>query len=356
MSIVIGLGYGDEGKGLTTSFLCSRTKDPLVVRFNGGHQAGHTVVWNNKRHMFSNFGAGTLQGAETYWSKFCTIHPVGFMNEYKILKEMGLTPRIGGHPFCPITTPYDVKFNHQMEENFRNGSVGVGFGATIGREQAHYTLHLHDLQKPAIMKAKLDGIRKYYIGVEVSEEELAIWMSAVAQMIQIIDVIFNPNHIIRHQDRVIFEGAQGILLDMDHGFFPNVTRSNTTSKNALILNPDADDIYYVTRCYQTRHGAGFMSNEVDNLGLQNNENESNIYSPWQGKLRVGELDVNLINYALDIDSQYHTKTKSINLVITCLDQLPDFDVDEFLDDCEYGFEEVWLSRGPSVNFMEKYHG
>ena len=69
-SIVIGLGFGDEGKGITTSYLCKKLEGTkIVVRFNGGHQAGHTVVFNGKRHIFSSWGSGTLQGIPTYWSE-----------------------------------------------------------------------------------------------------------------------------------------------------------------------------------------------------------------------------------------------------------------------------------------------
>ena len=70
--VIIGLGFGDEGKGLITDYFCSKLKNPLVIRFSGGHQVGHTVIYNDIRHMFSNFGSGTLRNIPTYWSKFCT--------------------------------------------------------------------------------------------------------------------------------------------------------------------------------------------------------------------------------------------------------------------------------------------
>lgn len=75
-SIVIGAGFGDEGKGTMVNYLCKQSNKPLVVRFNGGHQMGHGVVENDVRHIFSNFGSGTLVGAPTYISEFCTVDPV----------------------------------------------------------------------------------------------------------------------------------------------------------------------------------------------------------------------------------------------------------------------------------------
>ena len=84
-SVVIGLGFGDEGKGLVTNYLSSPSS--LVCRFSGGHQAGHTVIENGKRHVFSNYGAGPLKGAPTYWSQFCTFEPIGFLKERAILRK-----------------------------------------------------------------------------------------------------------------------------------------------------------------------------------------------------------------------------------------------------------------------------
>jgi adenylosuccinate synthase len=91
---VIGLGFGDEGKGMFTDYLCSQLPDAMVVRFSGGHQAGHTVEYKNKRHVFANFGSGSLRGNPTYWSKHCTVEPLGLFNELDILNRRGVLPSI----------------------------------------------------------------------------------------------------------------------------------------------------------------------------------------------------------------------------------------------------------------------
>src|SRR6187402_1559457 len=81
--VVIGLGYGDEGKGLTTDYLCKEYKNSIVIRFNGGQQAGHCVVMNDGRqHIFSNLGSGTFRNVPTYWSKYCTFSPGFFLEEF----------------------------------------------------------------------------------------------------------------------------------------------------------------------------------------------------------------------------------------------------------------------------------
>ena len=81
ISVVVGCAFGDEGKGMTVDWLVKDKENPIVVRFGGGHQCGHRVVHKDKEHIFSNFGSGTLRGAPTYWSKDCTIDPVGFIKE-----------------------------------------------------------------------------------------------------------------------------------------------------------------------------------------------------------------------------------------------------------------------------------
>lgn len=339
--IVVGLGFGDEGKGLTTSFLCSQTKNPLVVRFNGGHQAGHTVVHKGERHVFSSFGSGTLQGAPTYWSKYCTFYPTGFLAEWETLTDHSLVVYV--NPLCPVTTPYDVQRNISREKMYEHGSVGVGFGTTIQRQKDNYKIFVQDLYCPKVLRAKLENISKHYgnFGVDVEP-----FINDCQQVLNRICVIGDEiMHKFGHQP--ILEGAQGILLDQNFGFFPNVTRSNTTSENAFALYPKAEEVFYVTRCYQTRHGNGFMTNEEEVLNLINNENETNIQNEFQGKFRVSPIDPNLLNYALMCDSHYVPVTAKKYLMITCVDQLPDFDAYKLLHQLNTKFEKVFISKGPS---------
>ena len=91
--VVLGTTFGDEGKGLTTDYLCKQYEDSIVVRFSGGQQAGHNVQIGDKRHIHSNFGAGTLRGVPSYFSEHTTFYPVTMMREAeKLKKEFGITP------------------------------------------------------------------------------------------------------------------------------------------------------------------------------------------------------------------------------------------------------------------------
>jgi adenylosuccinate synthase len=339
--VVCGLNFGDEGKGLATSFLCSRTKNPLVVRFNGGHQAGHTVVHNGNRHVFSSFGSGTLQGVPTYWSKYCTFFPTAFLNE---LEQLIVTPIIYVNPLCPVTTSFDIEFNRTTEKANKHGSVGVGFGATIQRQENYYKLFVQDLFYEPVLIAKLKSIATYYRATNV-DEQIQKFLESVREVKKIIRI---SDDSIMGKYIPIFEGAQGVLLDMDFGFFPNVTRSNTTTKNAMSMYPlnASDEVYYVTRSYLTRHGNGFLPNEKK-LNLKNNEKETNKSHAYQGEFRTAELNIDLMNYSLMCDNHFSSGLKK-NLIITCTDQF-EIDVEELLSKLTQNFDKVYVSKGDSLN-------
>lgn len=338
--IVLGLGYGDEGKGLTTDYLCRQADWPLVIRFSGGHQAGHTVVTaEGQRHVFSSLGAGSLAGAATYWSRYCAFAPENFWKEYQALQKAsyGTTPKIYVDALAQVTTPYDVYHNRSSEKINAHGSCGMGFGATMERnELTPYRLYVQDLYYPVVLEQKLAAIGEYYrrkvhdpMLVMDLQQVVTAFKVAVQQLLPLIEVVeekvFLEKRIYQLGfDALIFEGSQGVLLDRDFGFFPNVTRAYTTSRNAMELVENYQlplpEIFYITRAYQTRHGKGFLSNEGLKLSYTPNPSETNVYNEWQGQQRVAPLDVDLLNYALDADRNF-SGTAPKNLVITCLDQL-----------------------------------
>lgn len=383
--IVLGSSFGDEGKGLSTSFLCNEhIKDgnnPLVVRMNSGQQAGHTVVHEGINHVFSNFGSGTLQGVPTFWSEYCTISPIGILNEFNALSKVGVKPNLTIHPLCAVTTPYDRKYNCDVEQLNRHGSCGVGFGQTIQRQEDYYKLFVQDLFFENVLEQKLNNIRNYYAKKYSLEPrfidnamniDINDFLYVINKIKDIIKVDNGANLLYSHP--LVFEGAQGILLDQDFGFFPNVTRSNTTSKNALEIikkydvvnnNPHilkVPEIYYITRAYQTRHGNGYMSNEGLDGGveLKNNEKETNVTNEYQGKFRTSILDLDLLNYSLTCDNNF-SKGLSKNLVITCVDQTGEYikvtsqgsikkmNVEEVSKHLNVSFDNVYVSRGSSMS-------
>ena len=338
ISIVLGLVFGDEGKGSFANYRCSIANNPLVIRFSGGHQVSHTVVVGDKRHVFSNFGSGTFQGAPTYWSEFCTLSPTGILKEGNALREMGVTPKLFINSNAMVTTPFDILQNHRLEEKNNHGSVGVGFGTTIQRNEDHFHLYARDLLYPKIRDEKLRLIINTYYKLNFNpkdEHQHATtkklyddFLFACSDLVGRYQIVDNFVGLLDHE--FIFEGSQGIMLDTDYGFFPHVTRSSTTSKNVFELinkyNLPCDDIqtYYVTRAYQTRHGNGYMTNEgMDTSYIKENPKETNV-DGFQGEFRKTVLDLDLLKYAVDCD-RYHNPTgvSRKGIVITCLDQVPE---------------------------------
>jgi adenylosuccinate synthase len=349
--IVIGLGYGDEGKGSTVATLCRVGEDKkCVVRFSGGQQAGHTVIYKKTKHVFSNFGAGTFSNVPTYFSEHTTFCPNTILREYEELLEKKLTPELIIHPLAMITTPYDIIANRRCAKTIGDGTCGMGVGKTMERNLTPYKLYAIDLLHLPSFYKKLDVIREEYYKMGLTtynEDELHIIEKSAIAVETFPWKVENYSYLSKFH-KLIFEGSQGVLLDMDHGIFPNVTYSNTTSKNAHkicdILNIGDREMYYVTRAYHTRHGNGVFNHRP--ITLQNTEEEINVNNTWQGDFKTGKMHYNLLNYAMDIDLIYSSrKVTKRNLVVTCVDQIIGSDAFDFTR-LKYHFNSKFKSYNP----------
>lgn len=323
--VVVGLGYGDEGKGACVDGLVRKHKVPFVIRFNGGPQAAHNVISpEGIHHCFSQFGAGTLvPETKTILSHYTLINPLSLSEESKCLAEKGITDsldRLMIDRNCPVITLFNSIIN-KMIEIFRDqahGSCGAGVGLTQMdveklKEQA---LYVKDLNSPGLnnklkflKNIKLDYARQFLTGEnkylfdkleQIDIQFLVNFYSKFIKQVQVIDSerIFR---IIR-QNNVVFEGAQGVLLDRNFGFFPNVTHSNTSFVNALELlkNSGFDgEIIKIglLRGYATRHGAGPFVTEDSELVLEPCHNKTN---QWQGNFRLGWFDCVTAKYSLEL--------------------------------------------------------
>jgi adenylosuccinate synthase len=332
---VIGCGFGDEGKGKVVSYLCSQSSNPLIIRFCGGHQAGHHVMINDKLdHVFSNFGSGTLQGFDTYWSKYCTVDPIGILNELDVLKIKGISPVLYIDEQCPVTTPYEKMYNLLLDDFTKHGSCGVGVGQTIKRQEDHYSILMSDLCYPNVLKIKMGILRNYYRDLfqvilsfkkyfvfcdsfMPNESEINQFLDSCENLLSLKEIKLSRGSFGKKvYDRFIFEGSQGLLLDQNIGFFPHVTRANTGTKNILEMG-FTPEIILVTRAYQTRHGNGPMTNEGLPHNISPNPYENNSDSTPQGKFRISLLDLDLLRYAINGDK--FISSSLFSLVITCLD-------------------------------------
>ena len=322
---VVDLGFGDAGKGITTDYLCEQYPEAVVVRFSGGQQAGHQVQIDDQSHIHSNYGAGTLRGLPSYFSEHTTFYPVTMYREYEKFDAINIIPKISFHPLARITTPYDVVENRRCADNLEHGTCGLGVGKTHKRNSDNYTLYAVDLFDLDTVKLKMEAIQSYYKVEQANKwlrEELGRFYEALHYFRW---EVYDYEHLNSFKN-IIFEGSQGILLDKDHGVFPHVTYSNTTSKNAVEimdkLNIPISErmICYVTRLYSTRHGAGPYTEQP--LELINNGSETNKFNVYQKEFKVAPIDYDKLNYALSIDAIY-SRGCNTALMVTCCDQLPD---------------------------------
>jgi len=313
--IVADLGYGDSGKGTVTDWLCSRDAEParLVVRYNGGAQAGHNVVLpDGRHHCFSQFGSGTLQGARTHLSRYMMVDPLALTAEAEHLTGLGIAS-----PYslltvdrdALLTTPYHIAANRARElarDEDRHGSCGKGIGETARYAEQHplrAPRAVHALA-PRNMARYLDALRRQLeeeLGPLQDVPEVSELTRAYAAFADCVRL--TSGNYLTHQlesESAVFEGAQGVLLDETYGFQPYTTWSTTTFRNAeRLLAPSGIKGLRigVIRTYMTRHGPGPFPTEDEMLGIPEPHNPPN---DWQGTARLGHLDGVVLRYAVKV--------------------------------------------------------
>ena len=350
---VIGANYGDEGKGLMTDYhVAPAGRDGIVVRFNGGAQAGHTVTTPaGARHVFSHVGSGALAGAATFLSRHFVCHPALFFKEAAMLEAAGLAalPRVFVDDRAPVSTLYDILINQIVERhrgNGRHGSCGMGIGETIERNlDPDFALSVADLRRGAgYLLHRLAAIRDEYVpgrlarlGIPALASQDAEWLASDAAMQGYAHAAMQFCRATQQArpamlagfPQVVFEGAQGLLLDQDRGAFPYVTRSHTGIRNALDVAAQAGiealDVTYVSRAYLTRHGAGPLANELPGKPYNGIEDRTNIPNEFQGTLRFAHLDLDLLERTVRADFADALAWPGIavrlHAAVTCLDQV-----------------------------------
>ncbi|MBE5821622.1 MAG: adenylosuccinate synthase [Clostridiales bacterium] len=351
-SIVIGSLWGDEGKGHMTDILCNE-KNTLNIRFNGGSQASHTVVTpDNKRHSFHHFGAGTFTGAKTYLSEDFIVNPISFVFELnELFDSFKIKPHVFVNPNAIVTTPWDMYLNQGIEtyrDNQRHGSCGYGINETVERSRIEkYKITVMDLFSEENLINKLLLIQNEYIKQRLEQEynltisdldikyqrllndqeNISMFLFYVSQFLSNIQIV--QDNILNRFDNIVFEGAQGLLLDQNNTeYYPHVTTSNTGIKNVMDILASLSyigpiDIYYMSRCYITKHGAGAFKGELKEKPYSNIEDLTNIPNEFQGSLRFGYMDFDLLAYEINKDLRNLKLPAKINITFTCLDQLDD---------------------------------
>lgn len=331
--LVAGLGFGDEGKGSVVDWLVRRHGAALVVRYNGGPQAAHHVVTGDGRgHCFAQLGAGMLvPGVRTHLSRFMAVDPLALRAEAEAIERQGVAnalSRVTADPRCVVVTPFHRLLN-QMQElargAARHGSCGRGVaqaqldaerrGLPVVRlEDGRRPAHLRDLLR-LLWRVKIDQAEQLadaHPGAPGVAERLADLRrpERIEPLAEAIEGLVSTTAGITLAEApaparvAVFEGAQGVLLDRHHGFWPHVTPSRTTFAQALHLldewAPAAARVRLgVLRAFTTRHGAGPLPTEDADLTASLPE-PHNRHDDWQGTFRVGWFDGALARHALNV--------------------------------------------------------
>jgi adenylosuccinate synthase len=328
--IVVDLGFGDAGKGLLTDYLVRSTQAGLVVRFNGGAQAGHNVISSDGRHhTFSQFGSGSfVPGVRTHLARPVVVHPTALRVEAErlaLIGESDVFARLSVNPECLITTPFQQaagRLRELLRADTRHGSCGVGVGETVkdALESPELSLRFADLSRPERVRDRLFALRAHKalefeslqgqpILPTLEREYAALldpqlpdrWLAAASLVAQRVRMVRDED-LETHADSIVFEGAQGMLLDEHFGFHPYTTFSQCGFDGALAsltnlgFRGDVRRIG-VLRSYLVRHGPGPFPTEDEGVTAQTVE-VHNETGPWQSHVRKGWPDFVLLDYAL----------------------------------------------------------
>ena len=351
--IVLGLGFGDEGKGTVTDYLVDRFGINTVIRFNGGSQAAHTVVTpDGISHTFSQFGSGMfIKGTRSFLSSQMLIDPYSLLEEEFVLKRKGISDafkRLTIDSNCRVITPFHKmigRMNELIRGKSRFGSTGKGVGEAVleyhlDKENAIYLkdfFHAKNLQR----KLEIHYLKQMNRAFEILSKTDSKEVSKVflyfknkympGKMIQFYQgfaksysksIDRKGNYLQKLFDSkssILLEGAQGVLLDPDYGFAPYITKTKTTLGSAqTLLNKKRKPICIgVLRAYSHRHGMGPLPTESISLSKKIKE-EHNTDNPWQGAFRFGWLDLILCRYAIQMNPGLD------RLALTCIEQLSGF--------------------------------
>lgn len=354
---IIGANFGDEGKGMTTAFLASQFSNSLTVRSAGGAQTSHTVEYNGNRHAFRHVSSGTWFGSDSYLSSFFITNPIVFCKENN---KISRKTKVFVHPESRLTLPFDMMVNQELEiarGGSRHGSCGMGINETVIRCGTEYATKVSDISIPGFV-SKLKYIRDNYhvkrfaeLGLEIpacfyDDGIIGTFANECFQFIQATS--FADDSILNKYETVLFEGNQGLLLDEDHHFFPHVTRSKTGSINAseILKNISVDEmeVFYCTRTYLTRHGAGPLPFETDGKIYENIQDATNIPNDFQGSIRFAPINLDLLKESIQNDIAKSSVKIIPSLAVSCVDQLP--------INCEY-VENGELKKCKSYELLEK---
>ena len=282
--VIVGAQWGDEGKGKITDFLAESAS--MVVRYQGGANAGHTVVVGDQTYKLHQIPSGIIHGKTSVIGNGCVIDPETLVAEIEYLHGRGIVTegRLWLSDAAHLIMPYHKRLDELQEEQRGDGRIGTtrrGIGPAYADKAARTGIRVGELLDEALFRARLsrnvrqvnDLLGRIYHSEPFDEEALAATYLAYAERLRpyVTDTALLINDAIDRGERVVFEGAQGTMLDIDHGTYPYVTSSYPTAGGACIgagVGPTKiDHIIGVAKAYTSRVGDGPFPTELhDEVG------------------------------------------------------------------------------------------
>lgn len=363
-TVVIGAQWGDEGKAKITDLLAE--KADLIIRYQGGCNAGHTVVTNGTTYKFHLIPSGILYDGKTcFIGSGTVIHPESFEKELNELKAQGVDfKKLKISPLATITMPYNIEVDGWSEDNAGKGKIGTtkrGIGPTYTDKMARCAFKIQDLYSHDALNEKIDMIlplknkmlEKVY-GIEPYTKD------CIVSMCEKYAELFKPYVCFEWQDMlnrskdktILFEGAQGVMLDIDYGTYPFVTSSNPIGGGAATgsgYGPTMiQEVIGVSKAYVTRVGEGpFVSELTDETGKKIQEIGHEFGVTTGRPRRCGWFDAVTMRYAVLVGG----------ITKVALTKIDVFDTFDEIKVCvaykDYRNDKVYTSY-PTDVFIHKY--
>jgi adenylosuccinate synthase len=319
--VVLGTQWGDEGKGKIVDLLTDQAA--VVARFQGGHNAGHTLVVNGEKTVLHLIPSGILrEGVTCLIGNGVVLAPDALLKEIRGLeeKDVPVRQRLRLSPACPLILPYHVALDQAREAargKDKIGTTGRGIGPAYEDKVARRGLRLGDMFYPERFANKLREVMEYhnfsltnYYKVDAVDYDtvLADCMEMAKQLEPMVANVTELLHQYRERGQnILFEGAQGSLLDIDHGTYPFVTSSNTTAGGAATgsgVGPlYLDYVLGITKAYTTRVGSGPFPTELfDDVGAHLAKQGHEFGATTGRARRCGWFDAVALRHAVQVNS------------------------------------------------------
>ena len=335
ITAIVGAQWGDEGKGKITDFFAGEAD--YVVRFHGGNNAGHTVIVNGETYKLHLIPSGVLYDHPTsIIGNGVVIDPAALIKEIKYLQAKGVDPKLKVSDRAHIILPYHIEMDialTQYQGNLAAGSTKRGIAPVYGDKMYRHGIRMIDLLEPEVFKEKLEKAFNFNLTIikafghssNLNKDKIYNEYVKFGEFLApyISDVSVDLYNSYQKGESILFEGAQGISLDVDHGVYPHTTSSNTVaghiSSGTGVTFGEINRIIGVTKAYLSRVGQSPLPSELDGIEAKTLRDKGGEYGTTTGRpRRVGWLDLVQVRQAV--------RTNGLTeIVLTKLDILSGFE-------------------------------